>query len=263
MEGTTGVTRGAGLPVTRGESRGGRRRASAVCRFHGPRGGICLPASKANTRALIKGLIASRRRGLRTAIKFKCLVSLLGGDVAFCGRARAGAGRGVRRELASAPGLSSSLRRPLFSRRHRAGLEPRPRDKEPFFLLTSSGCLKQNRRSLDSPAERRPGGRRRGDGVRAVAPWSLAGSEPSPMPSVWDAAPSGPEAWPSFPELPGALLGSGGWGCVHLELVGWELCARVLSSTVSLPVWVYGHQARPSLRGAGTHHAGGGTRFVL
>lgn len=91
--------------------------------------------------------------------------------------------RGAKgRELASAPGLSSSLRRPLFSRRHITGLEPRPRDKEPFFLLTSSGCLKQNSRSPNSPAEPWPGERRRGEGVGAVV--GSVHPEPCSTPSV-------------------------------------------------------------------------------
>lgn len=91
--------------------------------------------------------------------------------------------RGAKgRELASVPGLSSSLRRPLFSRRHITGLEPRPRDKEPFFLLTSSGCLKQTSQSRESPAEPWPGERRRGAGGGAAAPWSPAGSaHPEPL----------------------------------------------------------------------------------
>lgn len=121
------------------------------------------------------------------------------------------------RELASAPGLCSSLHRPLFSYRHITGLEPRPRDKEPFFLLTSSGCLKQNSRSPDSPAEPWPGERRRGEGVGSAAPWSPAGCadpEPCSMPSVRNAATFGLRVWPSFPKLLGAFPESGGWGFI-------------------------------------------------
>lgn len=89
------------------------------------------PSQQSNTWALITGLITGMERRGRRAIKFQCLVGLLGGEMAHCGQKRLA--RDAGRELASAEGLSSSLRRPLFSRRHITGLEPRPRDKEPFF----------------------------------------------------------------------------------------------------------------------------------
>lgn len=107
MEGTARVTQGAGLPVSTsadtGKAGGTAKSICRASRWSPEQISWALRRNFASQPAKQHmGLNQTPNRfetaRLRTAIKFKCLVSLLGGEAAFCGWARAGTGHAVRRE---------------------------------------------------------------------------------------------------------------------------------------------------------------------
>lgn len=152
---------------TPGEQRG-QWGASAVCpaapqsQLHGSRAGTAsLPAEQALGLHQRSGGLGAPR--LRAAIKLRCLVGLPGGDVALCGRAGAGTGRGHGGKAAGTDGSSALLAPP--------GTE-RDQSCDPETRNLSSLCLEQSSpEGIHCPelATGEEGGRR--------APWCLAGCE--------------------------------------------------------------------------------------
>lgn len=147
------------------------------------------PSQQSNTWALIRRLITSERRGWGQLLNLNAWLVCWEGTRPFV------AGQGLAwdagcegKGIGSGGGSVLLLRRPLFFRRHITGLEPRPRDKEPFFLLTSFGCLKQNSPSPDSPAGPCSGGkgweRRLSAPRQALSTFSAGcfGTRPLPIP---------------------------------------------------------------------------------